>query len=163
MPRYNYDGPRTSITVTRRFNAPPERVFDAWTDPEIACKWLFTTKTSKTTYELDVRVGGSYTISRVSNGKTYVAVGKYLEIDRPRRLVFTFGMPQFAADFDTVIVEIEPDGDGCVLTLTQEGLRPGYEKSSINGWGKMLTALETLLIQHRNNHQKGHRRTADKH
>ena len=145
MTKYNYEGPRTSVKVSRRFKASPERVFDAWTDPAMASQWFFTTKSSKTTYELDVRVGGAYTITRVSSGKTYVAVGTYIEIDRPRRLVFTFGMPQFAADFDTVIVEIEADGDGCVLTLTQEGLRPGYEKSTVNGWGKMFTLLEAAF------------------
>jgi uncharacterized protein YndB with AHSA1/START domain len=138
MPRYNYDGPRTSAKVTRRFETPPERIFDAWTDPEIACKWLFTNISSTTTYELDVREGGPYTITRVANRKAYVAAGKYLEIDRPRRLVFTFGMPQFAADFDTVIVELEPNGDGSLLTVTQEGLRPGYETSTLNGWGRLL-------------------------
>lgn len=145
MPKYHYEGPRTSVKISRRFNASPERVFDAWTDPAMASQWLFTTKSSKTTYDLDVRVGGSYTITRISNGKKYVAVGKYVEIDRPRKLVFTFGMPQFAADFDTVIVEIEADGDGCVVTLTQEGLRPGYEKSTVNGWGKMFMALEGIF------------------
>ncbi len=145
MPKYHYEGPRTSVKVSRRFNASAERVFDAWTDPRMASQWLFTTKSSKTTYDLDVRVGGSYTITRISNGKKYVAVGKYVEIDRPRKLVFTFGMPQFAADFDTVIVEIEADGEDCVLTLTQEGLRPGYEKSTVNGWGKMFTTLDAIF------------------
>jgi uncharacterized protein YndB with AHSA1/START domain len=146
MTKYNYDGPRTSVKVTRRLKASPEKVFDAWVNPEIACKWLFTTKSSTTAYELDVRVGGAYTITRESNGKKYVAVGKYLEIDRPRRLVFTFSMPQFAADIDTVIVDIEPDVDGCILTLTQQDMRPGYEKSTVNGWGKMFTALENLFL-----------------
>ena len=44
-----------------------------------------------------------------------------------------------------MIVEIEADGDGCRLTLTQEGLRPGYEKSTVNGWGKMFMALEVVF------------------
>jgi hypothetical protein len=76
-----------------------------------------------------------------------VAVGKYLEVDRSHRLVFTFGMPQFAADFDTVSVVIEPDGDGCSLTLTQDGLRPGYEKFTVSGWGKMFDALTKALSE----------------
>jgi uncharacterized protein YndB with AHSA1/START domain len=143
--KYEYDGPRTSVRVKRHFNASPERLFDAYVEPATARKWLFTTKTSKAEYELDTRVGGSYTITRQSAGKQYVAIGKYLEIERPRRLVFTFGMPQFAADFDTIIVEITPDGDGSVMTLTQDGLRPGYEKSTLNGWGKMFDALAKAL------------------
>lgn len=136
---------RTSVQITRRFDASPERVFDAWLDPEMASKWLFTTKTSKTNYDLDTRVGGAYTITRRRGGKTYIGIGEYLEIERPRRLVFTFSMPQFAPDVDRVIVEIVPDGDGCILTLTQENLRLGYEKSTINGWGKMFDALTAAL------------------
>jgi hypothetical protein len=54
-------------------------------------------------------------------------------------------LPQFAADVDTIIVEIESDGDGCILTLTHEGLRPGYEQSTISGWGKMFDALAKAL------------------
>ena len=72
--KYEYDGPRESASITRRFDAPPERLFDPWIEPETASKWLFTTKTSKTEYELDTRVGGSYTITRRRDAKQYVAV-----------------------------------------------------------------------------------------
>lgn len=140
-----YEGEREAVKVTRRLAATPERVFDAWVNPELAGKWLMTTKSSKTDYDLDVRVGGEYTITRRTDEKVYVAVGKYLEVDPPRRLVFTFAMPQFAVDVDTVTLEIEPDGDGCVLTVTQSGLRPGYQDSTKNGWGKMFDLLEAAL------------------
>lgn len=143
--KYEYDGPRTSLSLSRRFDATPERLFDAFVEPETASKWLFTTKTSKTQYELDARVGGSYRITRRRGDKEYVAVGKYLEVDRPRRLVFTFGMPQFAADFDTVIAEVEPAEGGSILTLTQGGMRPGYDKSTEKGWSKMFDMLHAAL------------------
>jgi uncharacterized protein YndB with AHSA1/START domain len=143
--QYTYSGPRRSITIKRHFKASPERVFDAWVNPEIASKWLMMTKSSRNDYTIDLRVGGLYTIARHSANKVYIAVGQYLEIDRPHRLVFTFGMPQFAADFDTVTVEIKPDGSGSLLTLTQAGMRPGYEKSTIKGWGSMFLLLDAAL------------------
>lgn len=143
--QYTYDGPRASVVVTRRFDAPLERVFDAWICPAIAEKWLFTTKTSTAVYELDVQAGGPYTITRKRGGKEYVAVGEYVEVNRPRRLVFTFAMPQFAANYDTIAVDIEPDGDGSLLTLTHSCLRPGYEKSTLKGWEKMFDALTAAL------------------
>lgn len=144
---YTYDGPRTSITVERAFpGVAPERLFDAWVTPEQAAQFLFTTKTSKTRYELDVREGGRYKITRQSSGKVYVAEGEYREIARPQRLIFTFGMPQFAADFDTVTVEITSDGaGGSHLKLTEEEMRPGYEKGTISGWKKMLELLAKAL------------------
>jgi len=142
---YKYDGPRTSVSITRRFSVSPECVFDAWIEYETASKWLFPAITSKTECKLDARVGGSYTITRSSGGNQYKSVGKYLEINRPHRLVFTFGMPKFDADFDTIIVEIKQERDGSVLNLTQKGLLPAYETSILNGWGKMFDLLAKVL------------------
>ena len=142
---YEYDGPRTSVSMERTFQASPEALFDAWVTPAVAERWLFHTKTSKTKAELDPRPGGAYKVTRTRSGKTYVAVGEYSEVVRPSRLVFTFGMPQFVADFDTVIVDIEPAGDGARLRFKQHGLRPGYEKSTLSGWEKMFDLLEAAL------------------
>jgi uncharacterized protein YndB with AHSA1/START domain len=145
MVAQTYDGPRISVTVTRNFDASPEKLFAAWVEPQLANKWLFTTKTSTAEHVLDARVGGTYRIVRRRDGKEYVAVGEYKEVAPPHRLVFTFGMPQFAADFDTVAVDLEPVGAGCRLTLTQSGLRPGYDASTVKGWEKMFDLLEQAL------------------
>ena len=143
--KYEYSGPRTSISLTHHFNASPERVFDAWLDPEIASRWPFTTKTSTSEVEIDARVGGAYTITRRRGGKKYVGLGEYIEIEHPRRLVFTFTMPQYAADIDTVTVEIASDGEGCVVTLTHSEMRPGHGKSTASGWNKMFGLLTQAL------------------
>jgi uncharacterized protein YndB with AHSA1/START domain len=133
-------------SVSRRFNATPERVFDAWLNPALACKWLFTSATSEANHtEIDARVGGKWRITDRRDGIDYTGGGEYLEIDRPRRLVFTFGMPQFSPSFDRVIVEIEPDGAGCILMLTQEGVPASYEDAILNGWGKMFDLLVAVV------------------
>ncbi len=149
MVQYEYDGPRTSVSLVRDFSATSASVFDAWVLADIAGEWLFTTKTSTSVCELEPRVGGSYRITRTRGGKQYVAVGEYQVVDRPRRLVFTFGMPQFAADFDTISVDIEPASDGCRVTLAQDGLRPGDEQSMLSGWGKMFDLLDKALAARR--------------
>ena len=84
------------ICITRRFNASIERVFDAWLDPEKRANGLFATPTGKMVrVEIDPRVGGTFNItSRESEDIEHV--GTYLEIDRPRRLVFTFGVPKLS-------------------------------------------------------------------
>ena len=134
------------IRITRRFDASAERVFDAWINPRTASKWLFTSPTSeKNKTEIDARVGGKWTITDRRGGTDYTGIGEYLEIDRPRRLVFTFGMPQFSPYFNRVIVEIAPDGNGCILTLTQEGLLADHEKGTEEGWGKMFDSLAAAL------------------
>ena len=139
------EGPN-SISLTRQFNATPGRVFEAWLDPETASQWLFTSASSEeNTTEIDAREGGAWVIVDKREGTAYRAVGQYLEIERPRRLVFTFSMPQFSPDIDRVTVEILPTEAGCALTLIQEGLPSGYESETKRGWEEMFDALEMAL------------------
>ena len=137
---------RVTARVARRFDASPGRVFDAWLDPDTASRWLFTSPTSEThSTELDARVGGKWRISDRRGGVDYMALGEYLEIDRPRRLVFSFGMPQFSPLFSRVCVAIEPDGSGCILTLTQEGVAASDREGLELGWGDMFDQLAAAL------------------
>jgi uncharacterized protein YndB with AHSA1/START domain len=135
-----------TLRIARRFDASPERVFDAWIDPGRAGRWLFTTPSSERhNTELDVRVGGKWTITDRRDGTDYTALGEYIEIDRPRRLVFSFGMPQFSSLFCNVTVEIVPDGDGCLLTLEQESMAPAALEPTRAGWSDMFDALDAVL------------------
>jgi uncharacterized protein YndB with AHSA1/START domain len=138
--------PNRRLVMKRHFKVSPERVFDAWTDPRIAGRWLFTGPTSQThEIELDVRVGGKWRIMDRRDGTDYTAIGEYLEVDRPRRLVFTFGMPMFSPEFDRIIVEVEPDGDGALMTMIQEGIMPEAKDPTEEGWGWMFKGLEAVL------------------
>jgi uncharacterized protein YndB with AHSA1/START domain len=135
----------TTLRMTRRFAASPEMVFDAWLDPKVAAKWLFTTPASEShSTEIDARVGGAWSIVDRRGGVDYRAVGEYLEIDRPRRLVFTFGMPRFSDAFNTVTIEITPDKDGCLMTLTQDNLPPEHHEPTRQGWEDMFRTLAAL-------------------
>ena len=91
------------------------------------------------------RPGGAYRIERTEGGETYVAVGEYREVSPPHRLVFTFSMPQFAADVGTVTVELEPKGEGTHMRVTQDGNRPGYDDATRAGWSAMFDLLERAL------------------
>ncbi|WP_224370823.1 SRPBCC family protein [Hyalangium versicolor] len=135
-------GQSVTLRVTRRFEASAERVFDAWLDPKRAGKWLFATPTGQMVrVEIDARVGGSFCIVDRRDGQDIEHVGKYLEIDRPRRLVFTFGVPKFSADSTRVSIDIVSKGAGCELTLTHEGVLPDYASRTEEGWGKILDKL----------------------
>ena len=86
----------STVQVTGQFEASPERVFDAWLNPATAGKWLFATeKGQMVRVEIDPRVGGLYTIVERRDGVDVEHTGEYLEIDRPRRLVFTFRVPTY--------------------------------------------------------------------
>jgi uncharacterized protein YndB with AHSA1/START domain len=135
-----------TLKLTRRIAASPEGVFDAWTDPAIAGRWLFTGPASEAhKTDIDPRPGGAWRIEDRREGVDYVAVGEYLEVERPRRLVFTFGMPQFAPGFSRVTVDLAPDRDGCLLTLTQEGVPDAARAGLEEGWSQMFGQLEAVL------------------
>ncbi len=138
------------LTVTRKFSQPAERVFDAWLDPNIANRFLFTTPESKMIKaEIDARVGGKFCfIDRRDNGEfkdDIEHIGEYLEIDRPRKLVFTFGVPQFDPRMTTVTIEIVPSGSGCELTLTHVGVPPEWADQTRAGWEMILANAERAL------------------
>lgn len=132
-------------TVTHRFNASPERVFDAWLDPERVMKWM-SPKAEMVRAKIDPRVGGSFSFVDRRDGAETDHTGEYLEIDRPRRLVFTWAIPQDSADVDRVTVEIVPHEEGALLTLTHE-MSPewaDYLDRTENAWKLMLEAMESV-------------------
>jgi uncharacterized protein YndB with AHSA1/START domain len=134
------------LSLSRRFEVSPERLFQAWTDPSLARAWLFTTPESEAHETLmDVRVGGAWSITDRRGGVTYEAIGRYLAVEPSTRLVFSFGMPQFSPAFNRVTVELTPDGDGTILTLTQEGLPPEHIPPTEDGWSRMFDALAERL------------------
>src|SRR4051794_38943133 len=107
---------KARIRVVRHFNASSERVFDAWLDPDKACNFLFATpKGEMVRVEIDARVGGSFYIVERRDGVDAEHSGEYLEIDRPKRLVFSFSVQSFPAT--TVEITLKSTSTGCELTL----------------------------------------------
>ena len=140
--------PPVVVRVTRRFAACAERVFDAFLDPEKAGRFMFATATGQMVRaETDPRVGGRYVFTDRRDGEDVEHFGEYLEIDRPRRLVFTFSVDRAAPDGDRVAIDIVPLETGCELTLTHE-MKPEwaeYAGRTEHGWSLMLDALADTL------------------
>jgi uncharacterized protein YndB with AHSA1/START domain len=137
--------PNPVVRVTRRLPFPAERVFDAWLDPALAAKWLFATPKGKMVKaEVDPRVGGRFTFTDRRDGEDVLHTGEYLEIERPRRLVFTLGTPKYSPKFDRVTVEIVPKGSECELTLTHE-TDPEWLFRTQSGWTTILEGLAVNL------------------
>ena len=105
------------LRIERRFDVPPETVFDTLTDPELMRIWWG----DDAEFDIDLGVGGRWEITRREDGVSYLAKGNYLEIERPSRLQYTFGMPQFSPDFDTITIRIEADDGGSFVTFEHSG------------------------------------------
>ena len=108
------------VRLTRRLDASPELVFDAWTDPQMVRQWLVPGEMVMAALELDLRVGGRFDFV-MQGEETYTHRCVYREIERPRRLVFTWSSSATEGKDTLVTVEIEPLGEGSELTLTHEG------------------------------------------
>lgn len=141
----------TQAIVTRRFAATAERLFDAWLDPSKIHGFMFGSHLREEEViriDVDPRVGGTFAFVVRRQGEQIDHVGEYLELNRPHRLVFTWGVAQ-AASSSRVVIEIVTLANGCELTLTHE-LDPAwadYADRARAGWAKMIDALDQLLSQ----------------
>jgi uncharacterized protein YndB with AHSA1/START domain len=112
-----------------RVDARPETVFDFFTDPAKMVRWKGATAT------LDPRPGGLY---RVEMNAQNIAVGEYVVVDPPNRLVFTWGWEGDDAvtppGSSTVEVTFTPEGDGTLVRLVHSGL-PTPESAEAHGLG----------------------------
>ena len=107
-----------NLKIVRYFDVEPEKVFGAFTNPDEMIVWW----TPDTEFDIDLRVGGQYSITRKEGETTYVMSGKYLEIEQPGKLKYTCAMLDFSPVIDTLSIEIQPDGKGgSRLTFIQEG------------------------------------------
>jgi uncharacterized protein YndB with AHSA1/START domain len=140
------DQPRAIVRIARRFTASAERVFDAWFDADRMRHWLFATPTGEMVRaEVDARVGGAFLFTDRRDGVDVDHVGEYLEIDPPRRLVFSFTVPLFSNEPSEVSVDITPIGGGCELVLTHRGVLAEYRERTEGGWTGILEGLATSL------------------
>jgi uncharacterized protein YndB with AHSA1/START domain len=138
----------TTIVVTQAVASAPEAAFDAWLDAARAGAWLFATSTGRVVeVAMDPRVGGAFRIVDRRDGEDVAHVGTYLELERPSRLVFEFGVPKYSDARDRVVVAIVSRGPGCEVTLTHT-LTPGMEEwadSVRQGWTGILAGLAAEL------------------
>jgi len=135
-----------TVRVVRRFDAPAERVFDAWLDPKSAGAWLFATTSGRMVHTaIDARVGGCFSIVERRDGVDVEHTGEYLEIMRPERLSFTFYAPKCSARPTRVVIDVVARPPGCELTLTHACVLTEYSSATEAGWTQILDGLARTL------------------
>jgi uncharacterized protein YndB with AHSA1/START domain len=138
---------KPSLTLKRRFNAPPAKVFAAWTDPEKVKVWMGPGEVKAVSAESDPRVGGRYHwVMRAPNGEEHDVSGVYREVVPNQRLVFTWAWKSTPERESIVTVEIKPDGTGSLMTLTHEQFVDDDARDRHQqGWDGALAKMEKFL------------------
>ena len=140
---------RPSLTLKRRLNASPAKVYAAWTNPQKIARWFGPSqvKDGSVQSEIDARIGGRYRLSfDTEDGEHHEIGGVYRELVPNARLVFSWAWHSTPERESQVTVSLRPDGDGTLLTLHHEQLfdqtaRDGHER----GWLDTLDKLEKYI------------------
>jgi uncharacterized protein YndB with AHSA1/START domain len=134
------------VRIIREFDAPPEKVFRAHTDPELVARWTGPRDLAMRVDHFDCRTGGGFRYAMISGDDEYGFYGSFHEV-RPNELIvqtFTFvGMPDGVAlerlSFEdlgdgrtrlmtTSLVDSFEGRDGFVASGMEVGIREGYQK-----------------------------------
>ncbi len=144
------------LRLERTFSARRERVYAAWTEPELMRVWSAPAELRIGEMEGDLRVGGRFRAEMIHDetGERHVVVGRYLELDPPARLRFTHGWmhegeePEDVDGRATIVtVELVDEGPRTRMVLTQTGFpseasRDGHGE----GWDSAFDNLDAMLV-----------------
>jgi uncharacterized protein YndB with AHSA1/START domain len=135
-----------SITVRRVIEASAEELFDAWLDPDSVAVWMRPGTIARTTATIDARVGGAFEIVMYGDSDAYPHRGVYREIDRPRRLAFTWISRRTQQRETLVTVEFNARGRATELVITHEQLpSEDARQAHAAGWTSALGRLSEHL------------------
>jgi uncharacterized protein YndB with AHSA1/START domain len=134
------------VRITREFDAPPDKVFRAHTDPDLIRQWLGPRRHEMVIDHFDCRTGGSYRYEHRSDGNVYGFFGSFHVVRPSTEIVQTFtyeGFPEQVA-LEQLTLEDLGDGrtrlvvtslvrtfeerDGFVASGMEEGVKEGYER-----------------------------------
>ena len=139
--------PIDGVSVRRLLSATRERVFEAWTRPDLMARWFFPQEGWVAAVTSDLTVGGQYEVAmNDAAGGLHRQFGHYREIVPVSRLVFTWNCPELEVVDSVVTIELLDRGPRTELILTHElpsdpAVRRGHEE----GWNGCLGNLERLL------------------
>jgi len=140
----------SNLTMTRLFDAPRERVFRAFAEPEQLVKWWGPTGMRVVDHDIDVRVGGAWrTTLRAESGNDYTMSGVYKEIMPPERLVFTWGWERDGTRGHETVVTIElTDRAGRTELSLHQQIFENEDAclSHQRGWSESLDCLAVALV-----------------
>lgn len=139
------DDSEIKLVINKHIQAPVEKVYAAWTDPEIMKQWFAPGEgMTAPKAETDPRVGGAYLIHMhdADSGSDHIVSGKYEEVVPNKKLVFDWKWKD-GVDRTQVTIELKPqDNGGTLLTLTHRGFsQQEFADKHNEGWKGCLQNL----------------------
>ena len=140
------EGMLRQATASVVVSASPERAFDAWLDPKIAARFLIAGENDTSDVAIDPREGGAFEVVMHAPGRQIRHHGRYVVIDRPRTLVFTWISAGTEHQLSLVTVTFTPVAGGVRVDLLHEGL-PGDRGAAAHerGWASIFAKLADVL------------------
>jgi uncharacterized protein YndB with AHSA1/START domain len=143
--------PEPGISITRVFDAPRERVWKEWTEPERFADWYggHDADIPLSTVSMDVRPGGRFRFTMFFGPNRFQIdwKGEYVVVVEPERLVFKISDQPTDDVFELVSVFLTDLGDGTTeLLLEQRGQMTAEQyKAAGGGWSRFLDVIEERL------------------
>ena len=136
-----------TVQIRRRVSARAEQIFDLWTKPDLMARWMSPFPGAvDCKASCDLRPGGVFSLVMTSAESSREVSGTYVQVDRPRKLVFTWNGPLTNNVNTLVTVELYPRGDETDLVLTHERLpTPAIVEGHTRGWGHILDHLADAI------------------
>ena len=140
---------KPSLTIKRRFNAPPEKVYAAWTDPKKVAQWMGPGDVKMLRCDCDARVGGRFRwVMKAPDGEKHDVSGVYREVVPNQKLVFTWAWKSTPERESLVTIVFTPDGSGTIMTFTHAQFFDEEARDRHNGgWTGAFEKLEKYLVQ----------------
>lgn len=134
-----------SVSITRHFDAPRERVFEAFTKAQAMQEWYGPETFTCPRVESDPRPGGKYLVEmRSAEGVVHIVSGEYREVRAPEKLVFTWAWLQDGKrghESTVTITFASKDGGTEILMLHSSLADDGDTKAHESGWNSSLRKL----------------------
>jgi len=138
-----------TVNIEKTINAPIEKVFDAWLDRKMLSRFMVPCHegSRESDVETDAREGGSFTIVMHVGDEDISHTGKYLEISRPDKLVFTWASRYSVVENSTVTLNFTKVDDRKTnislshVRFIDEEMRAAHE----GGWTDILNKLYEVL------------------
>lgn len=137
------------LSIKQIFDAPVEKVFDCFTQPQILNQWFSPSESIGINAQLDLNVGGAYRFEMLKeDGEDHIAVGEFTEINPPTRLAFTWAWEGSDDPVTLVTISLRKIGQQTEVELVHSGFSQAEAtQHHSQGWSGIYARLTKLFTQ----------------